>query len=60
MSTLGNVLTAVQIVAPLVRDVAEWIRTGKEPQGLTTLPTTLRSRVAFEKMRRAVATKGKP
>lgn len=54
MLTITEWVKAAQIVAPLILDVAKWIKTGKEPQGLTTLPTTLRSRVAFEAMRKAV------
>jgi len=50
--SLTNVLKAVEVLAPLVEQVVQYIQGGERPAFFETLPEVLRSEVAL-KARRA-------
>jgi len=50
MSVISQVVAiarAVEILEPLIEQVADWIRGGTKPEFMTTLPTVARSRIAY-------------
>jgi hypothetical protein len=50
--TVETVLTAVNLLTPLVEQVADYIAGGDEPLILEHLPSELRSRLALERAKR--------
>jgi hypothetical protein len=50
MSVISQVVAiarAVEILEPLIEQVAEWIRGGAKPEFMTTLPAVAKSRIAL-------------
>jgi hypothetical protein len=47
ISQIVAIARAVEILEPLIEQVAEWVKGGAKPEFMTTLPMVARSRIAY-------------
>jgi hypothetical protein len=48
---VDTTIKVIQLLSPVIKDVADWMHGGPEPAVLKTLPTTLRAEWALERAR---------
>ena len=59
MPSVADIMRAVTVLAPLVEQTVEWIRDGREPDYLSRLPATMKSRVALAAHKARMEAQGK-